>query len=271
MLAMQKHQSFRSSLENKIVNLLLLLSKDIPTSSPVVSSEKINQLRLRKAKSAFREIYAMSLDKLLANQNAEDAKQKVTCDGLFELILCYIIFEFFISDMAFALDKIDQLKMDMNMTGFQTEKLANLRIFLCKHNFTVTKSRLSDLHEAVWDSVTRFPEEQMFYSQLMEMEGKSFFNSLKIRRFSHQALQNASSISPWLFAILYEEMKHEAMQKAFRINDLGVCDLVADNRNEVSVFLVSVLVLPELDTIGFVYFSVFSKKIYLSYINLITS
>eukprot|EP00794_Sanderia_malayensis_P020249 gene20249-22232_t len=213
MLAMQKEKDDRTLLENKLINLLSLLTKEIPTSASVISTEKINPLRLRKTKSAFREIYSMTLEKISTSRSKQET------DSWLELILCYVIFELITTDIGTALGIVDSIEKDVRLSRCHLSKIAALRVLICRHNFLTRQTQLSFLHEAVWKSAVSFPDEQLFNSLLIEMESQSFFNSLKLRRFYHQSLKNASSIYPFIFAILFEQKKQIAMKRAYRFHD----------------------------------------------------
>ncbi len=230
--AIEQENSEKSNLENKLINLLSLLSKDIPSSTTNISDEKINPLRLRKAKSAFREIYSIVLDEISAKTASRGSKDAFSDDKL-ELLLCYAIFECFTSGMSVGADFLDQWERDVVLSESQVEKITQLRITLSKHDFQMNHARLQNLKEALWNSVARFPEEPRFNRLLMELEGESF-NSLKIRRFLQHGVDNAKSIYPWVFAIWYEQKRHDSMQKAYRIDNVDMSDLTSGGFEKVS-------------------------------------
>ena len=225
--AIQRNTPSPAALENKTINLLSMLSQEIPKTSSVISDNKLNPLRLRKVKSSFSELHSMLIDRISSNRTADTKTSEgppTPDDNQLEWMLCYAIFDFITSGMVTANTILDQLESDLKLKHSQALIVAKLRINLCRHLLLVHRMKLCEYRQALWRNVHRFPDESVFNRLLIDVENKGF-TSLKIRRFYQLAVQNAKSIHPLLFAITFELKRLKSLREAYTNEQVVVSGL----------------------------------------------
>ena len=210
-------------IENKIVNLLLLLGQDPSTSSSSISNEKANPLRIRRIKEGFKESFTRILDDARAQQPNRGSMRHKLKQEKFEWILCFAMIVYFTESIEAFNSVLEELQSNIQLDEEKSLELTRFKLAVLQYSCIKLRTNLPKLREALWDAVERFPSDLLLNEKFLEVENKSI-TSLKIRRHHHRILANAESLLLWLFAINYEEQRLKTLKLSILLDDIGCLD-----------------------------------------------
>lgn len=203
----------RDELENRIVNVLLLLSGEARAQTNTMTTSKPNPLRIRRIKEACKEQFARLIDESASDLVSQSAakRTKVFAEGEFNWLLCFALLIFFVDGFNSAENVLDEIEKNARLNHMQVLEVAKTKLDLHEFRSFEQPTKIPDLRNEVWRTVSRFPEETNFNETLLCLENTGLA-SLKIRRHHHKVLGRESSLRSWMHAIHYEENRLENLE-----------------------------------------------------------
>ena len=218
-----KDVSHKDDLENKIINVLCLLSGETsPPANAATSTVKVNPLRLRRMKESYKERFTTVMDDSMRRVK-ETSSNKSTAPNVdqnsFEWILCFALFMFFAESALSAESVLLEIEQNTRLTHKQALEVSKVRLDIQKCRNIKLGVKTPELRNELWSAVSRFAEEPSFHEALLMLENTGLA-SLKIRRYYHLNLEKCKSLFLWVFAIHYEEERLKKLETLIRVDNV---------------------------------------------------
>ena len=213
----------KGELENKIINILILLSGDISLPiNPDSLTVKVNPLRLRRVKESFKERFAILLDDYTKSSKMASSVKASPLDELnFEWILCFALFMYFAEGFTSTESILREFQGNVTLARSQALSLSKLVLEVKRFRCCRQQLRVAEVRNELWSAMWRFPEESLFNEGLMQLENTGLA-SLKMRRFHHLNVSKSKSLISWTFAIHYEEERLKKLETLVSVEDVDI-------------------------------------------------